>query len=77
MAMWKSPPAASRGQDDVSTQHGDVALTLAGKPPPDKVNVTTKHGDITLTLPSNAGFQITAGTRKGDITLRIRCGESG
>ena len=27
-----------------------------------------QHGDITLNLPSNAGFQITAGTRKGDIT---------
>jgi DUF4097 and DUF4098 domain-containing protein YvlB len=52
----------------VSTQHGDVALTLDSKPPADRVNVTSTHGDITLTLPSNAGFQITAGTRKGDIT---------
>jgi len=53
---------------NVNTQHGDVALTLAGKMPPDKVNISTKQGDVTLTLPPAAGFQITAGTRKGDIT---------
>ncbi len=60
--------AGKPGKMTVSTQHGDVALTLASKPPADRVNVTSTHGDITLTLPSNAGFQITAGTRKGDIT---------
>ncbi len=43
-------------------------MTLAGKLPPDKVTVATQHGDVTLTLPSNAGFQVNAGTRKGDIT---------
>ena len=56
------------GKMIVSTEHGDVALTLAAKAPPDKVNVTTQHGDITLTLPPAGGFQINAGTRKGDIT---------
>jgi len=60
--------AGKPGKMTVSTQHGDVALTLASKPPSDRVDVTTTHGDITLTLPSNPGFQITAGTRKGDIT---------
>jgi len=43
-------------------------VTLAGKMPPDKVNVATQHGDVTLTLPSNAGFQVSAVTRKGDIS---------
>jgi DUF4097 and DUF4098 domain-containing protein YvlB len=56
------------GKLSVNTQHGDVALTLAAKAPPDKVNVVTQHGDVTLTLPSNEGFQITAGTGKGEIT---------
>jgi len=53
---------------NVSTQHGDVALTLAGKAAPDKVNIASQHGDITLTLSPSAGFQITADTRKGDIS---------
>ncbi len=56
------------GKLSLNTQHGDVALTLAAKAPPDKVNVVTQHGDVTLTLPSNEGFQITAGTGKGEIT---------
>ena len=56
------------GKMVVSTQHGDVALTLASKSTPDKVTVSTQHGDITLSLPSGGGFQISAGTRKGDIT---------
>jgi DUF4097 and DUF4098 domain-containing protein YvlB len=56
------------GKMIVSTEHGDVALTLAAKSPPDKVNVTTQHGDITLTLPPAGGFQINAGTRKGEIS---------
>ncbi len=56
------------GKMNVTTQHGDVALTLAGKVPPDKVNVATQHGDVTLTLSPNAGFQINAVTRKGDVS---------
>lgn len=53
---------------DVATQHGDVALTLSAKAPPDRVNVATQHGDVTLTLAPSAGFQVTAGTRTGDIS---------
>ena len=30
--------------------------------------LTGKHGDITVVLPANAGFQVDATTRKGDIT---------
>jgi DUF4097 and DUF4098 domain-containing protein YvlB len=53
---------------NVTTEHGDVALTLGGKAAPDKVNVASQHGDVTLTLAPNAGFQITAATRKGEIS---------
>ena len=53
---------------NVTTQHGDVALTLAGKAAPEKVNVASQHGDVTLTLSPSTGFQITAVTRKGDIS---------
>jgi hypothetical protein len=56
------------GKMMVSTEHGDIALTLAGKLPPDKVSVNSQHGNVVLTLPSNAGFQVSANTRKGDIT---------
>jgi DUF4097 and DUF4098 domain-containing protein YvlB len=73
---------AAAGRIGVNTQHGDVALTLAAKLPPDKVNVTTQHGDITLTLPSSGGFQINAETRKGDISsdfgaIKIDSGNGG
>jgi len=56
------------GMMDVTTQHGDVALTLGGKTPPEKVNVATQHGDVTLTLSPSAGFQVNAVTRKGDVS---------
>jgi DUF4097 and DUF4098 domain-containing protein YvlB len=56
------------GKISVATTHGDVAVTMAGKAIPDKLNVATEHGDITLTLPTGAGFQISAVTRKGDVS---------
>ena len=30
--------------------------------------LTGRHGDISVVLPNNAGFQVDATTRKGDIT---------
>jgi DUF4097 and DUF4098 domain-containing protein YvlB len=56
------------GKISVATTHGDVAVTMAGKAIPDKLNVATEHGDITLTLPTGAGFQVSAVTRKGDVS---------
>ena len=56
------------GQMNVTTEHGDVSLTVADKAAPDRVNVSTQHGDVTLTLPENASFQLRAATRKGDIS---------
>ncbi len=56
------------GKINVTTEHGDVAITMAAKTTPDKVNVATQHGDITLTLPTGAGFQVSAVTRKGGVS---------
>ena len=55
------------GRLDVTTAHGAVALTLAGKNVPDNVSIGTEHGDVTLTLTGNAGVQISAATRHGEI----------
>ncbi len=56
------------GDLQVQTSNGDVDVHAASKLPVGKMTITGKHGDITLTLPANAGFQIDATTRKGDIT---------
>ena len=56
------------GDLQVETTNGDVDVHAANKLPVGRMTITGKHGDITLTLPSNAGFQIEATTRKGDIT---------
>ena len=56
------------GDLQVDNSNGDVEVTAAGKLPVGKMNISGKHGDITLTLPSSAGFQIDATTRKGTIT---------
>jgi TIR domain/Putative adhesin len=56
------------GDLQVETTNGGVEVSVADKLPVGKMTITAKHGDITLTLPANAGFQIEASTRKGDIT---------
>jgi DUF4097 and DUF4098 domain-containing protein YvlB len=56
------------GDLQVETTNGDVEVHAAGKLPMGRMTITGKHGDITLVLPSNAGFQLDATTRKGDIT---------
>ena len=58
---------AVSGDLQVQTTNGDVDVRAANKLPVGKMTITGKHGDITLTLPANAGFQIDATTRKGDI----------
>ena len=40
----------------------------ADKLPVGKMVLTGKHGDISVVLPGNAGFQVDATLRKGDIT---------
>jgi DUF4097 and DUF4098 domain-containing protein YvlB len=56
------------GDLEVENANGEIDVHAAGKLPVGKMNISGKHGDITLTLPANAGFQIEATTRKGDIT---------
>src|SRR5271165_240101 len=56
------------GDLQVETTNGDVEVHTASKLPMGRMTITGKHGDITLVLPSNAGFQLEATTRKGDIT---------
>jgi DUF4097 and DUF4098 domain-containing protein YvlB len=56
------------GDLQVQTTNGDIDVRAASKLPVGKMTISGKHGDITLTLPANAGFQIDASTRKGDIS---------
>ena len=56
------------GDVEVENANGDIEIRPADKLPIGKMMLTGKHGDITVVLPANAGFQIDATTRKGDIT---------
>ena len=56
------------GDLQVENSNGDIEVHAASKLPVGRMTISGRHGDITLTLPSNAGFQIDATTRKGDIT---------
>jgi DUF4097 and DUF4098 domain-containing protein YvlB len=56
------------GDVQVENANGDIEVHPADKLPIGKLMLTGKHGDISVVLPGNAGFQIDATTRKGDIT---------
>jgi len=56
------------GDIQVENANGDIEIHAADKLPMGKMNLNGKHGDISLTIPANAGFQVDATTRKGDIT---------
>jgi hypothetical protein len=56
------------GDIQVDNDHGDIEIHPADKLPMGKMSLTGKRGDISLTIPANAGFQVDASTRKGDIT---------
>jgi DUF4097 and DUF4098 domain-containing protein YvlB/uncharacterized ubiquitin-like protein YukD len=56
------------GDLQVENANGDIEIHPANKLPVGKMLLTGKHGDITVVLPANAGFQVDATTRKGDIT---------
>jgi len=56
------------GDIQVDNANGDIEIHPADKLPMGKMNLTGKRGDISLTIPANAGFQVDATTRKGDIT---------
>jgi len=56
------------GDLEVDNTNGDIEVHSADKLPIGKMMITGKRGDISLVLPANAGFQVEASTRKGDIT---------
>jgi hypothetical protein len=56
------------GDVQVDNANGDIDVHPADKLPMGKMSLTGKRGDISLTIPANAGFQVDATTRKGDIT---------
>ncbi|HZD31587.1 MAG TPA: DUF4097 family beta strand repeat-containing protein [Candidatus Angelobacter sp.] len=56
------------GDVEVENSNGDIEIHPGSKLPIGKMNITGNHGDITLVLPANAGFQVDATTRKGDVS---------
>ena len=56
------------GELEVENANGDIEIHPSNKLPIGRMVLTGKHGDITVVLPANAGFQIDATTRKGDIS---------
>lgn len=56
------------GDLQVETTNGDIEVQAASKLPVGRMTISGRHGDITLTLPPNAGFQLDATTRRGDIS---------
>jgi DUF4097 and DUF4098 domain-containing protein YvlB len=56
------------GDLEVENANGDIEIHPSNKLPIGKMQLTGKHGDITIVLPANAGFQVDATTRKGDIS---------
>ncbi len=56
------------GDLQVENANGDIEIHPADKLPIGKMMLTGRHGDISVVLPNNAGFQLDATTRKGDIT---------
>jgi DUF4097 and DUF4098 domain-containing protein YvlB len=56
------------GDLEVETSNGDIEVHTAEKAPVGHIKINGKRGDISLVLPPNAGFQLDATTRKGDIS---------
>jgi DUF4097 and DUF4098 domain-containing protein YvlB len=57
-----------KGDIEVENSNGPIEVHAADKLPVGRISINGKHGDITVVLPENAGFQIDATTRKGDIS---------
>jgi len=55
------------GDLELESTNGDIEVHAANKLPLGRMTITGRKGDITLVLPPNAGFQVDATTRKGDI----------
>lgn len=55
------------GDLDLESTNGDIEVRAAQKLPVGRMTISGRKGDITLVLPANAGFQIDATARNGDI----------
>ncbi len=56
------------GDLELQSTNGDIEVNAANKLPLGKMTITGKRGDVTVVLPSDAGFQLDATTRKGGIS---------
>jgi DUF4097 and DUF4098 domain-containing protein YvlB len=54
-----------QGSVDVSNRNGSVELTNAA--PLDAISIHNQHGSVDVGLPGNAGFELNAQTRNGDM----------
>lgn len=57
-----------KGDLELESTNGDIEVHAANKLPLGRMTITGRKGDVTVVLPSNAGFQVDATTRKGDIS---------
>ncbi len=56
------------GDLELESSNGEIEVHAASKLPIGKMIITGRKGDVTLVVPPNAGFQLDATARKGDIT---------
>jgi DUF4097 and DUF4098 domain-containing protein YvlB len=56
------------GDLELQSSNGDIEVQASNKLPLGKMTITGRKGDVTLVLPPNAGFELDATTRKGDIS---------
>ncbi len=56
-----------QGELSVRVERGDVTLA-PDRPPSAKIDASTHSGNVTLALPPNANFDLTATTRRGEVT---------
>ncbi len=56
------------GDLELESTNGDIEVNASNKLPLGNISITGRKGDVTLTLPPNAGFELNATTRKGDIS---------
>jgi DUF4097 and DUF4098 domain-containing protein YvlB len=57
-----------KGDLELESTNGDIEVHAANKLPLGKMTITGKKGSVTLVLPPNAGFELDATTRRGDIS---------
>jgi hypothetical protein len=59
------------GDLELESSNGDIEVQAGKKLPVGKMTITGRKGDVTLVLPANAGFEINASARNGDINTEF------